>query len=78
MKTGYEDIISVVNFHDNSSAGPLKVRYFTDCGVTGAPLIEATRCTGVEYGMVLQYEAHVTLESCVEFKSVIMLFNSIL
>lgn len=69
VKTGYQDIISVVNFQDDSSSGPLKVRYFTDCGVVGGPLIEAIRCTGVDYGMVLHYEAHVTLESCAEYKS---------
>ncbi|XP_026746490.1 integrin beta-nu isoform X1 [Trichoplusia ni] len=69
VKTGYEDIVSVVDFHDDSSSGPVKVRYFTDCGVKGRPLIEGTRCTGVEYGMTLNYEAHVTLEACSDFKS---------
>lgn len=69
VKTGYEEIVSVVNFEDNSSAGPVKVRYFTDCGVKGGSLIETTRCTGVEYGMTLHYEAHITLESCTEFKT---------
>lgn len=70
MKTGYEDIVSVVDFHDDSSSGPVKIRYFTDCGVKGGSLVEATRCTGVEYGMTLRYEAHVTLAACSEFKSV--------
>lgn len=70
VKTGYEDIVSVVNFEDDYESGPLKIRYFTDCGVKGGPLVEETKCTGVEYGMILRYEAHITLESCVEFKSV--------
>lgn len=70
VKTGYEDIVSVVDFHDDSNLGPVKVRYFTDCGVKGGPLKEETRCTGVEYGMTLRYEAHVTLEACPEYKSV--------
>uniref|UniRef100_A0A2A4KA02 Integrin beta n=1 Tax=Heliothis virescens TaxID=7102 RepID=A0A2A4KA02_HELVI len=69
VKTGYEDIVSVVDFHDDSNLGPVKVRYFTDCGVKGGPMKEETRCTGVEYGMTLRYEAHVTLESCPEYKS---------
>lgn len=70
VKTGYEDIVSVVDFEDDSSTGPVKVRYFTDCGVKGGSLIEATRCTGVEYGMTLNYEAHVSLDSCKEYKTV--------
>ncbi|CAB3234146.1 unnamed protein product [Arctia plantaginis] len=69
VKMGYEDIVSVVNFQDNYGSGPLKIRYFTDCGIKGGPLVEETKCTGVEYGMILRYEAHITLESCVEFKS---------
>ncbi|KAH9630261.1 hypothetical protein HF086_012446 [Spodoptera exigua] len=69
VKTGYEDIVSVVDFHDDSNLGPVKIRYFTDCGVEGGPLKEETRCTGVEFGMTLRYEAHVTLESCPEYKS---------
>ncbi|KOB69184.1 Integrin beta5, partial [Operophtera brumata] len=69
VKTGYEDIVSVVDFEDDSHAGPVKVRYFTDCGVKGGSLIEATRCTGVEYGMTLNYEAHVSLDSCKEYKT---------
>ncbi|XP_063537060.1 integrin beta-nu-like [Cydia strobilella] len=68
VKTGYEDIVSVVDFEDDSSAGPVKVKYFTDCGVKGGSLIESTRCAGVEYGMTLNYEVHVTLESCPEYK----------
>lgn len=70
VKTGYEDIVSVVNFVDDASSGPVKVRYFTDCGVKGGSMIEATRCTGVEYGMTLNYEAHISLEACAEFKTV--------
>lgn len=70
VKTGYEDIVSVVNFEDDSSAGSVKVQYFTDCGVKGSPLIEATRCTGVEFGMILNYEVRVTLDSCPEYKKV--------
>lgn len=70
VKTGYEDIVSVVDFHDDSNLGPVKIRYFTDCGVEGGPLKEETRCTGVEFGMTLRYEAHVILESCPEYKSV--------
>lgn len=70
VKMGYEDIVSVVNFEDDSSSGPIKVKYFTDCGVKGGSLIEAKRCTGVEYGMTLNYEAHVSLESCPEYKMV--------
>ncbi|XP_022823182.1 integrin beta-nu [Spodoptera litura] len=69
VKTGYEDIVSVVDFHDDSNLGPVKIRYFTDCGVEGGPLKEETRCTGVEFGMTLRYEAHVILESCPEYKS---------
>ncbi|XP_038222771.1 integrin beta-nu [Zerene cesonia] len=68
VKTGYEDIVSVVDFEDDASSGPVKVKYFTDCGVKGGMLIEARRCSGVEYGMTLNYEAHVTLDSCPEFK----------
>ncbi|KAG6445119.1 hypothetical protein O3G_MSEX003745 [Manduca sexta] len=67
VKTGYEDIVSVVDFEDDSSSGPVKVRYFTDCGVKGGQMIEATRCTGVGYGMTLNYEAHVALDACREF-----------
>lgn len=70
VKTGYEDIVSVVDFEDDSSSGPVKVRYFTDCGVKGGILIEATRCTGVEYGMTVNYEAHISLDSCKEYKTV--------
>lgn len=69
VKTGYEDIVSVVDFEDNTS-GSVKVKYFTDCGVKGGSLIEATRCAGVEYGMTLNYEAHVSLDSCKEYKTV--------
>lgn len=69
VKTGYEDIVSVVDFEDDSESGPVKVKYFSDCGVKG-PMVEATRCTGVEYGMTLNYEAHVSLESCPEYKKV--------
>ncbi|XP_045775208.1 integrin beta-nu isoform X1 [Maniola jurtina] len=68
VKMGYEDIVSVVNFEDDATAGPIKVKYFTDCGVKGGSMVEATRCTGVEYGMTLNYEAHVSLESCPEYK----------
>ncbi|XP_026495525.2 integrin beta-nu [Vanessa tameamea] len=68
VKMGYEDIVSVVNFEDDSSSGPIKVTYFTDCGVKGGSLIEAKRCTGVGYGMTLNFEAHVSLESCPEYK----------
>ncbi|XP_014371392.2 integrin beta-nu [Papilio machaon] len=67
VKTGYEDIVSVVDFEDDSESGPVKVKYFSDCGVKG-PMVEATRCTGVEYGMTLNYEAHVSLDSCPEYK----------
>lgn len=69
VKTGYEDIVSVVDFEDNASSGPAKVRYFSDCGVKGGSLVETTRCTGVEYGMTLNYEAHITLDACSEFKT---------
>ncbi|XP_023937152.2 integrin beta-nu isoform X1 [Bicyclus anynana] len=68
VKLGYEDIVSVVNFEDDSVAGPVKVKYLTDCGVKGGSIDEATRCTGVKYGMTLNYEAHVSLESCPEYK----------
>ncbi|XP_026321374.1 integrin beta-nu-like [Hyposmocoma kahamanoa] len=64
VKTGYEDIVSVVDFQDDAKKGPIKVKYFTDCGVEGAPMIEATKCTGVEHGMTLNYEAHLTLDHC--------------
>lgn len=67
VKMGYEDIVSVVDFHDDSNLGPVKIKYFTDCGVKGDPLKEQTRCTGVEFGMTLRYEAQVTLEACPEF-----------
>ncbi|KAM3965747.1 integrin beta-PS [Aphomia sociella] len=70
VKMGYEDIVSVVDFKDNSNLGPIKVNYFTDCGVRGGQLIEATRCTGVEYGMTLNYEAHLTLNTCPEFTTI--------
>ncbi|KAJ8712386.1 hypothetical protein PYW07_005228 [Mythimna separata] len=69
VKTGYEDIVSVVDFHDDSDQGPVKIKYFTDCGVKDSPMKEETRCTGVEYGMTLNYEARVTLEACPEFRS---------
>ncbi|XP_072945113.1 integrin beta-nu [Epargyreus clarus] len=68
VKMGYQDIVSVVDFEDDSVSGPVKVKYFTDCGVKGGPLVEAQRCTGVEYGMTLNYEAHVSLDSCPEYK----------
>lgn len=71
VKMGYEDIVSVVDFEDDSAAGPIKVKYRTDCGVKGGSMVEATRCTGVGYGMTLNYEAHVSLESCPEYKKVI-------
>ncbi|CAG4956713.1 unnamed protein product [Parnassius apollo] len=67
VKMGYEDIVSVVDFEDDSESGPVKVKYFTDCGVKGT-FVEATRCTGVEYGMTLNYEAYVSLDSCPEYK----------
>ncbi|XP_049875647.1 integrin beta-nu [Pectinophora gossypiella] len=67
VKTGYEDVVSVVDFDDNSSKGPVKIKYFTDCG-KGGQMMETTRCTGVEFGMTLNYEAHVTLDACPEFK----------
>lgn len=67
---GYEDIASVVDFEDDSSLGPVKIHYFTDCGVKGGSLMETTRCTGVEYGMTLNYEAHISLDSCPEYKKV--------
>jgi hypothetical protein len=70
VKMGYEDIVSVVDFEDNSSSGPVKVQYFTDCGVKGGSFIETTRCTGVEYGMTLNYEAHLSLDACPEYKKV--------
>lgn len=70
VKMGYEDIASVVDFEDDSSAGPVKVRYFSDCGIAGGSMMDTTRCTGVEYGMILNYEAHITLESCPEYKKV--------
>ncbi|KAL4711476.1 hypothetical protein ACJJTC_000492 [Scirpophaga incertulas] len=69
VKMGYEDIVSVVDFEDDSGDGPVKVHYFTDCGVKGGSYIEATRCTGVEYGMTLNYEAHLTLDACPEYKT---------
>ncbi|KAL0821848.1 hypothetical protein ABMA28_005255 [Loxostege sticticalis] len=68
VKMGYEDIASVVDFEDDSSLGPVKIHYFTDCGVNGGSLMETTRCTGVEYGMTLNYEAHISLDSCPEYK----------
>ncbi|KAJ2945693.1 hypothetical protein O0L34_g533 [Tuta absoluta] len=68
VKTGYDDVVSVVDFKDDSSLGPVKIKYFTDCGVTGGPLVESAKCTGVEFGMTLKYEARVTLEKCPEFK----------
>ncbi|CAG9564645.1 unnamed protein product [Danaus chrysippus] len=67
VKMGYEDIVSVVNFEDDAGSGPIKIKYFTDCGVKGS-MVEAKRCTGVEYGMTLNFEAHVSLESCPEYK----------
>ncbi|CAH4035475.1 unnamed protein product [Pieris brassicae] len=74
VKMGYEDIVSVVNFEDDD-LGPVKVKYFTDCGVKGGSLIETHRCTGVEYGMTLNFEAHVTLDSCSEFKKTQQIIN---
>ncbi|XP_053610846.1 integrin beta-nu [Plodia interpunctella] len=68
VKMGYEDFVSVVDFEDNSNLGPIKIKYFSDCGEPGGPLVETTRCTGVEYGMTLNYEAYLTLESCTDFK----------
>ncbi|XP_073961601.1 integrin betanu subunit [Choristoneura fumiferana] len=68
VKMGYEDIVSVVDFEDDSNLGPVRVKYFTDCGVKGGSLIESTRCSGVEYGMTLNYEVHVTLDACPEYK----------
>ncbi|CAH0725680.1 unnamed protein product, partial [Brenthis ino] len=68
VKTGYEDIVSVVSFKDNTKDGPIKIKYFTDCGVKGGSLIEDTRCGGVEYGMTLNYEAHISYESCMDDK----------
>lgn len=70
VKTGYQDIISVVDFEDDIPAGPVKAKYFTDCGVPGGSLIETTRCSGVEFGMTLNYEVHLTLETCPEYKTV--------
>nr|XP_013189781.1 unnamed protein product [Amyelois transitella] len=69
VKMGYEDIVSVVDFEDNTNEGPMTIKYFSDCGVPDGPLVETTRCTGVEYGMTLNYEAHITLESCSEFRT---------
>lgn len=71
VKMGYEDIVSVVDFEDDSNLGPVRVKYFTDCGVKGGSLIESTRCSGVEYGMTLNYEVHVTLDACPEYKKVL-------
>lgn len=70
VKTGYENIISVVDFEDDIDSGPIKVKYFTDCGIPGGSLMETTRCSGVEFGMTLNYEVHITLETCPEFKTV--------
>ncbi|CAG9788780.1 unnamed protein product [Diatraea saccharalis] len=70
VKKSYEDIVSVVDFEDDSSSGPVKVQYFTNCGVKGGSMMETTRCTGVEYGMTLDYEAHLTLDSCPEYKKI--------
>ncbi|KAG7312158.1 hypothetical protein JYU34_001619 [Plutella xylostella] len=67
VKTGYENIISVVNFKDDARTGPIKVKYFTDCGIKGGSMVESNRCSGVEFGMTLNFEVHLTLESCVEF-----------
>ena len=69
VKMGYEDIVSVVNFEDNSQDGPIKVKYSTDCGQKGARIDDA-RCEGVGYGMTLNYEAYVTLEYCPDLKKV--------
>lgn len=74
VKTGYEDIVSVVSFKDNTKDGPIKIKYFTDCGVKGGSLIEDTRCGGVEYGMTLNYEAHISYESCLDNKQVVFFF----
>ncbi|XP_059052631.1 integrin beta-nu-like [Achroia grisella] len=67
VKMGYEDIVSVVDFEDNSKLGPLTIKYFTDCGVAGAPFKETTRCEGVSYGRTLNYEAHISLTACPEY-----------
>ncbi|GBP40030.1 Integrin beta-nu [Eumeta japonica] len=69
VKRGYEDIVSVVNFEDDSGAGPINVKYFSDCGVEDGPMRETTKCSGVEYGMTLNYEAHIRLDKCVEYKN---------
>ncbi|XP_052756956.1 integrin beta-nu-like isoform X2 [Galleria mellonella] len=70
VKMGYEEIVSVVDFKDNSNIGPVTIKYFTDCGVPGAQFKEATRCEDVSYGMTLNYEAVFSLKSCSEFKTV--------
>ncbi|XP_041981858.1 integrin beta-nu isoform X2 [Aricia agestis] len=68
VKMGYEDFVSVVSFEDDLNSEFIKIKYFTDCGVKGGSLTEAKRCTGVEYGMTLNFEAHISLESCPEYK----------
>lgn len=70
VKTGYENIISIVDFEDDSSLQQLKIKYFSDCGVEGGPMMETTRCSGVEFGRTLNYEAYLTLETCPEYKKV--------
>lgn len=63
VKKGYEEIVSVIKFKDDLLDDNIKIRYYSDCGTDG-PMRETKTCKGVEFGKTLNFEAHISMESC--------------
>lgn len=80
VKTGYEEIVSVINFKDDLEDDSLKLKYFSDCGIENGPMIETKKCKGVEFGQVLNFEVQISLDTCNVYEKVIskILQNTIL